>query len=233
MTSDLERIAEAVRHLADAKGQVRPYLTRAAEDARRTASSVPSGVPSATATTACLHQASVSLQRVVMLLESFADDAARFADGLAGGGASASVASAQAGGSATATSRLPEVTLPAGFSAVALDDIEEIDPNLEYQKGYSEADLAWAVNALHDVVVPGIQNGLTLSDFRDMDMQLNQWGTRSYADTYSGFFGDASIVLDRGEGERSSVSNGRHRIQAARRAGLTWLPARRPPSTPA
>lgn len=229
MASDLERIADAVRHLADAKGQVRPYLARAADDARRTADRVPSGVPSATATVACLQQASVTLQRVSMLLDSFADDAVRFADDVAGGRSAGG--RAQAAASAGVTRPPLATALPEGFSGVRLDDIEEINPDLEFKKA-SEADLVWAAEALRDVILPGLERGLSHDDFRDMDMELNQWGTRSYADTYGGFFGKESIVLDRWESGRLHVANGRHRILAARRAGFTWLPAPHPPSRP-
>lgn len=223
MASDLERIADAVRHLAAADGGVRSYLERAVSDVRSLAGSVPSGVPSATFVVASLQSASVSLQRASSVLERFSGDAARFADSLAGGGGGgggAAAAPGDAGGGPSAAA------FPPGFELISLADVEDSDPDLAFEK-VPEADLVWAVEALRDVVLPGMQRGLTLDDFRDMDAQLGQQGTRSYADTYSGFFGDSALRVDRGADGRLGVTNGRHRILVARRLGLTWLPGRR------
>lgn len=87
MASELEQIAEVVRHLAsDSKGSVRSWVDQSADHARRSSTAVPSGAPSATAVSACFAQASVSLQRASGLLSSFAEQAEQFAASLAGGG---------------------------------------------------------------------------------------------------------------------------------------------------
>lgn len=119
--------------------------------------------------------------------------------------------------------------LPDGLSEVALAEIDDADRHLDegdFTKGYSPQDLEWAVNALHDVVLPTVARGGGLDELRSRDLAEGRQGTRSYADTYSGFFGDSAIVVERRDDGRYTVTNGYHRIWVARRMGTPTLPAR-------
>ena len=95
----------------------------------------------------------------------------------------------------------------------------------DFGKGYSPADLEWAHEAFVNVIVPGLAQGLSLDDFRARDQRENRMGTRSYADTYSGFFGDSRITLN-ANGSGFTVANGYHRLWTARAMGLDAIPAK-------
>ena len=49
--------------------------------------------------------------------------------------------------------------------------------------------------ALHEVVLPAVGHGLGAEYFQSRDQAEGLVGTRSYSDTYSGFFGDSTIEL--------------------------------------
>jgi hypothetical protein len=51
-------------------------------------------------------------------------------------------------------------------------------------------------------------------------------GTRSYSDTYSGFFGDDNAIRLASSGGRYNIENGYHRIWVARQMEMTHVPAR-------
>ena len=93
-----------------------------------------------------------------------------------------------------------------------------------FGKGYSPDDLAWAFDALHEVVLPAVGHGLGAEYFQSRDQAEGLVGTRSYSDTYSGFFGDSAIKLEsRGDGTYG-VANGYHRVWVAQRLGLDSVP---------
>jgi len=108
-----------------------------------------------------------------------------------------------------------------------IDDSDSgVTGSADFGKGYSPADLEWAHEAFVSVVMPGVASGATLDDFRARDQREGRMGTRSYADTYSGFFDrNHAIALD-ASGSNYTVANGYHRIWVARGMGLDAVPAR-------
>ena len=149
------------------------------------------------------------------------------AGGGSGGGGSftgAASSASSAGGSAS--------TLPNGVQMIPLDLIDNGygDPVTgpgDFGKGYTPEDLEWAFEALHEVVLPAVQAGKGADYFSERDRKAGLVGSRSYHDTYTGFFqGDDAITLNTAVGGRYTVGNGRHRIWVARKMGLTSIPAR-------
>lgn len=115
--------------------------------------------------------------------------------------------------------------LPPQIQLIAVADIDDSDSHVtgpeSFGKGYSPADLRWAHDALHEVVLPTLASGGTIEDLRARDVTEGRMGVRSYADTYSGFFGDSAIHLS----SDLKVSNGYHRIWVAKQMGLSHVPA--------
>lgn len=124
----------------------------------------------------------------------------------------------------------PLVGAPAGFADVPLALIDTGDSpvmgSASFGKGYSPEDLAWAYEALHEVVLPAMAAGRGPDYFQERDQAEGRLGTRSYTDTYLGFFGHDAIKLDRQADGSLSVGNGYHRIWVAREMGLKSVPAR-------
>jgi hypothetical protein len=119
--------------------------------------------------------------------------------------------------------------LPPGFAMVPLSAIDAAaDPvrgRADFTKGYSPEDLAWAFDALEDVVLPLVAAGTPdLLGARDAASGLV--GTRSYAMTRAGFLGGDAIVLDDLGNGRYAIVNGRHRIWVAQQTGRSHVPAR-------
>jgi len=143
---------------------------------------------------------------------------------------SGSSASGRLTGDPSAASALSQ---PPGFPAdivmvpLALIDSADIPVHgpADFQKGYSPADIEWAHEAFISVIMPGGAKGLTLDDFRARDQREGRTGTRSYADTYSGFFGNDAIKLDP-KGQMFDAGNGHHRLWVARQMGLDSVPAK-------
>jgi len=137
---------------------------------------------------------------------------------------------AAAGGEARAPLATGRSGVPEGCDLVSLDLIDDSDSAVsgpgDFGKGYSPEDLRWAYGALDEVVLPALRRGLGADYFRDRDLREGRQGTRSYADTYSGFFGDSAIKLDLGPNGRYTVTNGYHRIWVARQIGRSHVPAR-------
>lgn len=220
MASELERLADAVRALASPGGSVRPHVARASVQATRLSASVPGGVPSATSVTSALQAAGATLAQASALLDTFANDAERFAASLSGGGSGAGVNKAVAGESVSPSG------LPEGFAMVPVSDIEDVE-DVEFKMDTSPDDLAWGMRALNDVIMPGISRGMTRDDFQQQDSDLGQRGSRSYTDTYTGFFGENEcMTLAPGADGKWHPENGRHRVLVARRYGFTALPCR-------
>lgn len=148
-----------------------------------------------------------------------------------GRGTSSSTGGVGRGASSSAPSG-PYVSQPAGFPSdvvlVPLSLIDDSDSGVtgsaDFGKGFSPADLEWAHEAFIRVIMPGVASGATLDDFRARDQREGRMGTRSYADTYSGFFGDSKILLD-SHGSSFTVGNGYHRSWVARSMGLDAVPA--------
>jgi hypothetical protein len=141
-----------------------------------------------------------------------------------------------AGGGGAASSATP-LAIPPSFSApVAISSVKHVELSAidtsdreisaaDFQKGYSPDDLKWAYHALHEVVMPGVAAGRGRDYFTRRDAAEGRQGTRSYSDTFGGFFGDDAIRLER-RGDKYVVTNGYHRIWIAKQMGLQSVPAR-------
>jgi hypothetical protein len=119
--------------------------------------------------------------------------------------------------------------LPGGVSMVSIDSIVDdgsITGPADFTKGYNIDDLSVAFEMLLDVVLPAVALGKDRDYFRERDAAANRYGTRSLSDTFSGFFGDSAIALERQPDGCFRVANGRHRIWLARHLGITSVPAR-------
>ncbi len=86
MTSDIQKLAAAVRHMGDKSGPVRPVIADASLQATRLSSSVPGGVPSASGLVAAFEAAGRELAQASRALDEFAKHADQFAERLVSGG---------------------------------------------------------------------------------------------------------------------------------------------------
>jgi hypothetical protein len=122
-----------------------------------------------------------------------------------------------------------EVAGGGGVQEVPISQIDTSDRDItssDFGKGYSPEDLKWAMNALHEVVLPALAAGHDADYFAKRDAAEGRMGTRSYSDTHSGFFHDDHAIRLSSTGGRYHVENGYHRIWVARQMGLTHVPAR-------
>lgn len=163
------------------------------------------------------------------LLSTMASDLDLYLQVAGGGGGGLGLGGGSSGSSTAAGSAQP-AGLPGGVSMVPLASIDASDSGVtgpeSFGKGYSPDDLAWAFDALHEVVLPAVGHGLGAEYFQSRDQAEGLVGTRSYSDTYSGFFGDSAIKLEsRGDGTYG-VANGYHRVWVAQRLGLDSVPGR-------
>jgi hypothetical protein len=120
--------------------------------------------------------------------------------------------------------------LPDGWEMVPMSAIDDSESGVSgpesFAKGYSPDDLTWGLDALCEVVLPAMRQGKGLDYFQGRDQAEGRIGSRSYTDTYLGFFGDSAIKFEsRGNGSYG-VGNGYHRIWVAKRLGLRALPGR-------
>jgi hypothetical protein len=165
-----------------------------------------------------------------------ASDVATYAS--SGSLAEAGPAAASGGGAAPRASAPPaagpETQLPyfpEGWAMVPLSSIDTSENPVrgpqDFGKGYTPQDLQWAINALHEVVLPAMAAGLGRDYFADRDTAEGRYGTRSYSDTYNGFFDRSQcIALSRDSTGRFTVDNGRHRIWVAQQMSEAWVIAR-------
>lgn len=231
MPSDLERLSAAIHDVADAGKSTGHAIQAAESEVLRILGQLPTtNPPSSRALREALYTAQRALAQAGTVLHDFNSTTARFADGLAQGGGTGA---GGAGSRHVGTERNTEgAALPGGVSMVALSDIDDSDRSLSeanFTKGHSPDDLAWAHEAFREVVLPGVRAGKTIDDFRDLDATRGLMGTRSYASTYSGFFGDDDAIrLEALPGGGYHPENGYHRLWVARRLGLTHIPARKP-----
>jgi hypothetical protein len=117
----------------------------------------------------------------------------------------------------------------AGLEEVDISKTTTADnPILDAGKGgATAADYVWAVQAWDSVVRPSVAGGATREDFERRDSERDAPAFRRLADVYDLFLGESDrIVLSRGSDGILTVTNGRHRIEAARRVGVTSLPAK-------
>jgi hypothetical protein len=145
-------------------------------------------------------------------------------------GAMPAAAGIPSGGRPGSSGNLAGAGIPKGYALVPLDLIDDAGSAVagpgDFAKGYSPQDLEWAYRAFDEVVLPALQRGLGSDYFHDRDLREGRQGTRSYSDTFSGFFGDSAIKLDARSDGRFEVSNGYHRIWVARQCGRSAVPAR-------
>lgn len=147
--------------------------------------------------------------------------------GYASSGRSAGVGTV-GGGPSSSGPRTRAVAGAPGIASVSLGDIDDSDRAIgpgDFGKGYSPADLTWAFGALEEVVLPALSAGKGSDYFAQRDAAEGRQGTRSYSDTFSGFFGGDSIRLERSQ-SGFRVTNGYHRIWVARQLGLSHVPAK-------
>lgn len=135
------------------------------------------------------------------------------------------------GGGATSAVEAP-AGLPAGCTLVPLDLIDQNEVPIagpqDFEKGYSIEDLAYAWDLLDQRVLPALAAGDEPGSFADLDLAAGVMGTRSLADTYSGFLDTRSgnvIKLEQRPDGTYSIVNGRHRIYVAGLTGRTVVPA--------
>ncbi len=142
----------------------------------------------------------------------------------------------QGGGAVTSASPSSGTSAPP-VDPLAVRGLQEVDiagvstadnPLLDSGKGgATAADYAWAVHAWDTAVRPRVDAGATREEFAAKDAERRAVPFRRLADVYDLFLGDADrIVLSRRGDGVLTVTNGRHRIEAARKAGIRSLPAR-------
>lgn len=109
--------------------------------------------------------------------------------------------------------------------------VDYLSPEDFNSKGATEDDFKWCVIALDSVVKPRVHRGWERSDFERMDEEVPESPAenadrplRSYAKVHDLFYGEDKIVLHREPDGTLGVTNGRHRIEAARQLGIDTLP---------
>lgn len=126
--------------------------------------------------------------------------------------------------------RLSEVPLPRGFNWVRLDEInpdELSDLDNLGEKSVSANDVRAGFEILRKEILPQIKQKRDQAD-SDYFWKLGEGrqGTNSFQGVYDAFFGLEPICVDRSIGRSHfSITNGRHRIKAARELGWSAVPA--------
>ncbi|WP_433653835.1 hypothetical protein ACQPW1_24705 [Nocardia sp. CA-128927] len=123
------------------------------------------------------------------------------------------------------------VGFPAGFALVPLSSIDTSGSTVtgpeSFKSDASPTDLEWGLEAFNSVIVNALRLGKGIDYFRERDAIEKRYGARSYADTYTWFFGEQeALQVGRRADGTFEVHNGYHRIWVARRMGLTDIPAR-------
>lgn len=145
-----------------------------------------------------------------------------------GGGGAVGCGNAQMISSSATTLAVP-AGFPSGTAMVPLASIDDSESTVtgpeSFGKGYAPADLMWGFDTLLSQILPAMALGKGLDYFRDRDQRENLCGTRSYADTYQGFFGADDVPRFTRQPDGSfRVENGYHRVWVARQMGLTTIP---------
>lgn len=91
--------------------------------------------------------------------------------------------------------------------------------------GLTRADYRWALTTWDQVVRPGLERGMSRSDFACRDETRGAPPLRRTTDVYDMFLGSDPLHLERRADGTLNVINGRHRIEVARELGITHLPA--------
>lgn len=123
------------------------------------------------------------------------------------------------------------LALPPGFQWVRVDDISKADdlrPEERFSKVTAE-EVESGFRILKQEVLPALQVDPARSAdfFRQCDSESNRVYANGALRVYEAFFGESHIALTHHPVEGTiGVTNGRHRIQVARRLGWTSVPAR-------
>jgi hypothetical protein len=117
-----------------------------------------------------------------------------------------------------------------GHTLVDLSAIDDKDSRVTSSQDFEKASyqaIRTGLTRLEEVIIPAVRAGGGLDRMRELDERAGLADhPASYVRVYQAFFGDSSIVLARGDDGRLTVTNGYHRIWAARKAGVDALPAR-------
>lgn len=120
----------------------------------------------------------------------------------------------------------PEGAVLVPLSAIDDSDSRVTGPN-DFKMDCSPEDLEWGFEALRNVVLPALALNLGADYFSEKDAREGLYGSRSYSDTYSGFFGTNEAPRFRMTPQGTlQVANGYHRVWVARRRGLDAIPGR-------
>lgn len=123
---------------------------------------------------------------------------------------------------------LPGVPTDMTLVPVALcDDDGRVTSPADFTNGKVTADeMIWAARSLFSDVLPRMARGGDVSQrLRDSDAGRGNSGTTTLAATHDGFFGSARIVLTQRPDGSYEVTNGAHRLWAARQIGASHIPA--------
>jgi hypothetical protein len=110
-----------------------------------------------------------------------------------------------------------------------LDELDYSDNPIQgdFEKGGATlSDYQWAAKAWESTIRTGVEQGLDRDSFAVEDTANDAESFRRLADAYDLFLGSDPIWASRQPGGGWSVGGGRHRIEAARRAGVKSLPVR-------
>ncbi len=153
-----------------------------------------------------------------------------------GGGTTAGATSANSGETGAPPSRggtnvIAGLALGDGVERVRLDgvsvreDLFEVEPA---KGGASEGDMIWAAETFRDTVIPHAARGGTRDELAELDDAEGRAGSfRQRGGAWDVYLGsDMPQVAMSPDGTVVDVGSGRHRILAAKRAGLSWLPMR-------
>lgn len=163
----------------------------------------------------------------------FLSGGAASSGGVARGGVSGDGGRGASASSASTWRDLPGVETPAhlphGFAMVPIKLISNDNPVTgvgDFDQSQDVPGLSWACEALFDVVLPAMVKVKDPQKYlRDRDERENLSGSRSYAATYSGFFGVTPIKLSPSANGTFDLGNGRHRLWLLSRSGADVVPA--------
>jgi hypothetical protein len=240
LSSEIEKLARAIRTVGDGAGPVSQALDRARLSAQRLSSAVPR-TESAGAAAGALYSAAGFCTEASRSLASFSNGCQAFADRLASGGGGSGSGSGTGGGEAggpgpdaasagnsPTNTALVTALQREGLELGAVSDFDYADnPVLEYGKAPPE-DIAYAVQTWNERIAPGIAEGRTREDFEAWDQANGLTGHQRLAGVYDYFLGDDAIWSGgRTAGGGLDVGGGRHRLDQAKALGVKYLPFRR------
>ena len=241
MATSLEALCAALRAIQSDFDKVMNHLMESAVALQRSgqSASMLSGgaagsAPTSMALVRAFEFASGQCEQAAMRLSGASIEIDRFISATWTGGVGGGVAAGQTPTTRPSNSALPEmlpgVPLASNAEAVSLDLVEVSNDlfKAEQRASYAESDLEWAASTFRDVVLPHVLAGGTRDELRERDRAAgNVVGLRRLEGAWEVYLGDdiPAVTVD-GSGRIVSVNNGRHRILAAKRVGLPWIPMR-------